>query len=117
MPKRALPTRQKALSTPAKRPTEKETVLDLVKRYRQKAAIGAKFYAQADELLAQVMRRLKVGRRLRMGDGLYAVIVDRFEDENKVWQPVAMKRYELQIQDQAGKLVRMRDRKAAKKAA
>lgn len=105
-----MPTRAKP-SAAKKPPSEKETVVDLVKRYRQKSAIGAKFYAQADEVLQQIIRRLKVNRRLRVGDGLYAVLVDRFDEENKVWQPVAMKRFELQIQDRAGKLVRMRDRK------
>ncbi len=104
-----MPTRAK--SAAKKRSSEKETVIDLVKRYRQKAAIGAKFYAQADELLQAITRRLKVNRRLRVGDGLYAVLVDRFGEEDKIWQPVAMKRFELQIQDRAGKLVRMRDRK------
>ena len=98
-------------ATAPKAKTEKQTVLDLIKAYRQKAAIGAKFYGQADELLEAIRRRLKVGRRLKIGDGMYAVLFDRFEESDKVWQPVALKRYELQIQDAAGKLVRLRDRK------
>jgi len=43
------------------------------------------------------------------------VIVDLFENDAKIWKPVAMKRFELQIQDASGRAVRMRDRK--KKAA
>jgi hypothetical protein len=42
------------------------------------------------------------------------VLVDLFEDQDKVFKPVAMKRWELQIQDANGSVVRMRDRKRKK---
>jgi len=100
-----------------KKQTPREKRIALVKAYRQKLAIGAKFYAQADELLEQILAKMKPGTRVKIGDGLWAVVVDRFEDGNKVWQPVATKRFELQIQDASGKAVRMRDSRRKKKAA
>lgn len=94
-----------------RRPSGKEAVLDLVKQYRQKLAIGMKYYAQADGLMVEIRDRLAVNKRLPIGDGMYAVLVDRFGEDDKIWQPVAMKRFELQIQDSTGKAVRMRDAK------
>ena len=116
MPRRASPARQKELfPTAPKKSTGKQTVLELMKKHRQKLAIGAACYRAADELLQAIMAKSKVGKRVRMGDGLYAVVVDLFDAADKIWKPVAVKRYEVQIQDASGKEVRMRDRK--KKAA
>ena len=111
MPQRA--TKSKAVSV--RRISSADTLRDLIKSYRQKAAIGAKYYAQADAILDEIKERLAVNKRLPMGEGLFAVLVDRFGEEDKIWQPVAMKRFELQIQDATGKAVRMRDTKRGRK--
>lgn len=110
MPKRAVrKTKQQML--PTMRQTPREVLLDLIKQYRQKIAIGSACYQKADELMGEIRDRLKVNRRFPVGDGLYAVLVDLFEETDKVFKPVAMKRWELQIQDANGSVVRMRDRK------
>ena len=110
MPKRATPSR-KQKDVFRKRQTPSEKRLDLIKQYRQRMAIGAKCYAQADDLLNELLAKLKPGKRVKIGDGLWAVVIDRFADSNKVWQPVGVRRFELQLQDAAGQPVRMRDRK------
>jgi hypothetical protein len=115
-----MPTRatQPAVSKPRPRkPSGLEVLRDLVRQYRQKLAIGQKYYGQADALLDEIRSRLAVNKRLAIGDALYAVLVDRFEDQDKVFQPVAMKRFELQIQDSSGKAVRMRDAKKQRRKA
>lgn len=83
----------------------------LVKSIRQQRAIGAKCYERAGDLQAELRGLVKVGQRLPLGDGLHAVLVDRFADGDKAFQPVMVSRHELQIQDEAGRVVRMRDRK------
>jgi hypothetical protein len=110
MPRRASPARKELCPSAPKKSTAKQTVLELVKKHRQKLAIGAACYKAADELLTQIMAKSKAGKRVRMGDGLYAVVVDLFEAQDKYFKPIAVKRYELQIQDATGKAVRMRDR-------
>lgn len=99
---------------PIRRESPRQKLIKLVKEYRKKAAIGAAIYRQADELLDEIRDKLAVNKRLPLGDGLFAVLVDRFGEESKIWQPVAMKRWELQIQDADGAVVRMRDRKRAR---
>lgn len=108
MPKRALKVQREL---PGMRQSPRERLLDLIKKYRQKLAIGASCYQAADELLQEIMAKAKVGKRVPIGDGLYAVVVDLFEESDKYFKPIAVKRYELQIQDVSGKAVRMRDRK------
>lgn len=116
MPKRAIQQRRKPkTAAPKKKPTPRETLLELIAEYRQKSAIGAKYYAQADQLLTQIKAKMKPGRRLSMGDGLYAVLIDLFDETDLVFKPTAMKRYELQLQDSSGRVVRMRDRQRRSK--
>lgn len=113
MPRRAVKkTKQQIL--PSVRQTPRERLHALIKQYRQKLAIGAACYGAADELLTEIRKHLKANRRFPLGDGLYAVLVDLFEDQDKVFKPVAIKRWELQIQDANGSVVRMRDRKRKK---
>lgn len=108
-PRRRTGRVQKAL--PGMRQTRREALLELVKKYRQKLAIGAACYQAADALLSEIMAKTKVGKRVPIGDGLYAVVVDLFQDADKYFKPIAVKRYELQVQDASGRVVRMRDRK------
>jgi len=113
-PKRASKrTAAKGKETPKLTPREK--LRATIKEYRRQLAIGAACYGKADELFAEIRKKVKPGTRIPMSEGLWAVIVDLFENDAKIWKPVAMKRFELQIQDASGRAVRMRDRK--KKAA
>lgn len=112
MAKRPVKKRQQTL--PGLKESPREKLLGLIKQYRQKLAIGSSCYQAADGLLAEIRDRLKVNRKFPLGDGLYAVLVDLFEDQDKVFKPVAMKRWELQIQDANGSVVRMRDRRKKK---
>lgn len=84
-------------------------LVDLIKLQRQKRAIGAKFYQQADELLSEILTLTKPGKRIPMGNGLFAVVVDAFADGGRAFKPVFMQRYELQIVDVDGKQTRIRD--------
>lgn len=95
------------------RMTPRQKIRDLIARYRQKLAVGRGCYQQADVLLQEIMAKCQPGKRIDVGDGLYAVVVDLFEqaEGGKVFQPVAVRRYELQIQDADGKTVRLRDRR------
>lgn len=116
MPKRALkkqPLKKQPLlpGLPKLQPTRREALLDLIKQYRQKTAIAAACWQKADDMLAQIQAKCPPGKRVPIGDGLYAVIVDLFADADKYFKPVAVKRYDLQIQDASGRVVRMRDRK------
>lgn len=121
MPKRATPkakAKPKAkaqLDLPGLRQTPREQLLDQIKAYRQKVAIAGACYQKADEMLAEIAAKCPPGKRIPVGDGLYAVIVDLFAETDKYFKPVAVKRYELQIQDSTGRAVRMRDRKKAKR--
>lgn len=110
MPRKAKKKVQREL--PGIRETPRQKLIRLIKEYRKKTAIGAAIYKQADDLLEQIRDNLACNKRIPLGDGLYAVLVDRFEEQSKIWQPVAMKRWELQIQDAGGAVVRMRDRTA-----
>ena len=113
MPKRARSDPQ--LARPGIRRKPREALRDLIKQYRQKLAIGVACYQKADELLAQIQAKCPPGKRIPLGDGLYAVIVDLFAETDKVFKPMACKRFELQIQDAGGRVVRMRDRKKTAK--
>lgn len=118
MPRKATPkksVRKVQQELPAVRESRRDTLIRLVKEYRKKTAIGSAIYKQADELLDEIREKLAANKRLPIGDGLYAVLVDRFEEQSKIWQPVAMKRWELQIQDANGAVVRMRDREKKSK--
>lgn len=110
-PKPSAKAAAKPSAKSSSKPSPKQDLQDLVRAYRQKLAVGQKYYQQADAFLDEIRTRLACNKRLPMGEGLYAVLVDRFEDVDKVFQPVAMKRFELQIQDSTGKAVRMRDGK------
>lgn len=110
MPKRArAKTRQS--SQPKVRQTPREQLTQQIKAYRQKVAVAAACYAKADEMLAEIRAKMPPGKRIPLGDNLYAVVVDLFEDSDVYFKPQAVKRYELQIQDSTGRAVRMRDRK------
>jgi len=112
-----MPTRATAKKATPKKLTPTQRRVELIKKYRQQAAIGAKYYAKADELFEQLRKKLTPGKRVKIDDDRYAVVVDEFKDQDKVFKPVAMRRYRLDIQDEAGKSVRLRDRKKKKKAA
>jgi hypothetical protein len=112
MPKRARPKTRKP-SPPRVRQTPNQRLAELVKAYRKKTAIAAACYVQADELLAEILAKCPPGKRVPLGDGLYAVIVDLFAESDKCFKPVVVKRFELQVQDSTGRAVRMRDRKRA----
>lgn len=100
--------------------TPREKLRATIKEYRRQLAIGAACYGKADELFAEIRKKLKPGTRIPLpgaSEPLWAVIVDLFQNDDKIFKPVAMKRFELQIQDASGRAVRMRDRrkKAARK--
>lgn len=109
-----MPRRKRATKPTTKTPGRRDALLALIKQYRQKLAIASACYQAADDLLQQIQSKVRVGRRVPIGDGLYVVLVDLFEAADKVFKPVAVKRYELQIQDAGGRVVRMRDRKRGK---
>lgn len=104
--KAAKPTNRASAKRPAK-----ESLAVLVKRHRQKVAVGSASYQAADAILAEIRARTTVGRRIPLGDGLYGIVVDLLAESDMVFKPVALKRFELQIQDASGAVVRLRDRK------
>lgn len=117
MATRARPAKRKAAKkkTPAPPKTAREKRIALVKKFRQHIAIGARYYAKADELMTEIRGKLKPGVRLKLAADQYAVLVDRFEDADTIWKPIPLKRFELQIQNAAGKVVRLRDSRKKKK--
>lgn len=102
---------------PAKaRPKE----LELIGHYRKQLAIARRCYAVADEDLQMLRELIGVGKRVAIGGGLYAEIVDPFAagEGEIIWKHVAVRRNELRITDEDGKEARLRDRrKPARKAA
>ncbi len=87
---------------------------DLIRQHRQKLAIAAACYAAADKLLDGIRKKLKVNRRVAIGNQLYAVLVDLLDDDDRIFKPVIVKRYELQIQDAAGNVVRSKKARSRK---
>jgi hypothetical protein len=91
----------------------------LIAAYRQKLAIGGRYYEQAGQIMDELLAILPPGKPVGIGDGLRAEMVDLFASTNKIFKPQACMRFELRIIDAAGKPVRLRDKKrtAKKKAA
>lgn len=86
-------------------------VLAAISDYRKQLAIARKCYEKADGLLTELREKMGIGRRLAIGGGLYAAIVDLFADGDLVWKHQAVRRYDLRITDEDGKEARLRDRK------
>jgi len=111
-----MPTRAKRAGPKTRRAP---ATVKLVKDYRQKMAIGRRYYQQAGDLLDELLDKVQPGDLIALGDGLFGRVKDLFGDTNKAFKVQAVPRYELEIVDAAGKVVRLRDRrtKAKKKTA
>lgn len=114
MPTRAKPRSKRVTRKAAKTPRRKAVLAELVELYRQKRAVGRKFYVAAGELLEAIVKRMRPGRRVPLDGGVYGVLVDKFAESNQSFKSVYVQRYELQIVDADGKEVRLRDRKRAR---
>lgn len=86
------------------------TVSGLISDYRRQLAIARKCYVKADEILQTLRAKLGIGRRVAIGGGLYAGVVDVFEAGDLIWKHQAVRRYDLKITDEDGKEARLRDR-------
>lgn len=72
-----------------KRLAEIESTLQLLK----------KLYAERDQLTLQLKERIDIGREVTEGDYIFS-IVDNFANNNVIFRPTAMRRFELKVDSQ-----------------
>jgi hypothetical protein len=69
-------------------------------RYLRVHDSGKRSYERADGMLAALAAELGAGAEIPLNEtGKKAVIIDRFDGKNLVWQPCAARRYELKIKE------------------
>jgi hypothetical protein len=71
-----------------------KTLINKVLTLRDK---GKAAYKEADELLEQVLERLKPGESVELGEGQRATVIDNFANKNKVFRAHGISRFELEV--------------------
>lgn len=119
MPTRAKQSRvgRKVSRKAAKPPRRNAVLLEMIKQYRQKRAVGAKFYGQADTILETLVKKMTPGKLVPLDGGVFACLTDLSAGGLKWFKPLYVSRYELQIVDSDGKPTRLRDRSRTAKPA
>lgn len=73
-----------------------------VRKYFKAREAGSRGYKKSDEILADLLERLKPGDTIPMGDGQVARLKDNYLDKdgkqvNKIYRSHGMAKYELEI--------------------
>jgi len=58
---------------------------------------GKAAYAESDRLLDEIIKTLKPGERVDLGEGAIAELVDNFAVKNKSWKPCGISRFEIKV--------------------
>jgi hypothetical protein len=78
-----------------------DTKDDLAKKitaYLRLRDAGKRSYERADGLIKEIAAELKPGQEIELTvTGRKAVLIDRFKNEEIVWQPCAARRWEIKI--------------------
>ena len=76
----------------------KETPAERAQKIIRVRAAGQRNYERSDNMLMALAAEVGVGVEMPLNDtGKKAVIIDRFDGKNIVWQPCAARRFELKI--------------------
>jgi hypothetical protein len=81
-----------------KKPIQKDDLAKKVTAYLRAKEAGKRGYERADRLVRDIAAAVKPGEEIELTvNGRTAVLIDRFKDEEIVWQPCAARRWEIKI--------------------